>query len=76
MYQGPAGHVSRDEYLLGRPIDKQITDQYEEPESGPSNETGLLPGSIFNPSAQVSNLDLAAKIREDPLFAIKLVCPH
>uniref|UniRef100_H3D9G2 CWC25 spliceosome associated protein homolog n=1 Tax=Tetraodon nigroviridis TaxID=99883 RepID=H3D9G2_TETNG len=71
MYQGPAGHVSRDEYLLGRPIDKQITDQYEEPESGPSNETGLLPGSIFNPSAQVSTLDLAAKIREDPLFAIR-----
>lgn len=75
MYQGPAGHVSRDEYLLGRPIDKQITDQYEEPESGPSNETGLLPGSIFNPSAQVSTLDLAAKIREDPLFAIRLVHP-
>lgn len=76
MYQGPAGHVSRDEYLLGRPIDKQITDQYEEPESGPSNETGLLPGSIFNPSAQVSTLDLAAKIREDPLFVIRLVCPQ
>ncbi|TNM85545.1 hypothetical protein fugu_007816 [Takifugu bimaculatus] len=71
MYQGPAGHVSRDEYLLGRPIDKQITDQYEEPESGPSNETGLLPGSIFNPTTQASTLDLAAKIREDPLFAIR-----
>lgn len=73
MYQGPAGHVSRDEYLLGRPIDKQITDQYEEPESGPSNETGLLPGSIFNPTTPASTLDLAAKIREDPLFAIRLV---
>lgn len=75
MYQGPAGHVSRDEYLLGRPIDKQITDQYEEPESGPSNETGLLPGSIFNPTTQASTLDMAAKIREDPLFAIRLVSP-
>ncbi|XP_070683810.1 pre-mRNA-splicing factor CWC25 homolog [Pempheris klunzingeri] len=71
MYQGPAGQVSRDEYLLGRPIDKQITDQYEEPESGPSAETGLLPGSIFNPSTPASNLDLAAKIREDPLFEIR-----
>ncbi|KAG7238213.1 hypothetical protein INR49_031128 [Caranx melampygus] len=70
MYQGPAGQVSRDEYLLGRPIDKQITDQYEEPESGPSAETGLLPGSIFNPTTPASNLDLAAKIREDPLFEI------
>ncbi|XP_060903940.1 pre-mRNA-splicing factor CWC25 homolog [Labrus mixtus] len=71
MYQGPAGQVSRDEYLMGRPIDKQITDQYEEPESGPSAETGLLPGSIFNPATPASNLDLAAKIREDPLFEIR-----
>ncbi|KAM9313650.1 pre-mRNA-splicing factor CWC25 homolog [Pholidichthys leucotaenia] len=71
MYQGPAGQVSRDEYLMGRPIDKQITDQYEEPESGPSSETGLLPGSIFKPTSAASTLDLAAKIREDPLFAIR-----
>ncbi|XP_008316072.1 pre-mRNA-splicing factor CWC25 homolog [Cynoglossus semilaevis] len=71
MYQGPVGQVSRDEYLLGRPIDKQITDQYEEQESGPSSETGLLPGSIFNPVTPASNLDLAAKIREDPLFEIR-----
>ncbi|XP_012712389.1 pre-mRNA-splicing factor CWC25 homolog [Fundulus heteroclitus] len=71
MYQGPAGQVSRDEYLMGRPIDKQITDQYEEPESGPSAETGLLPGSIFNPATPASGLDLAAKIREDPLFQIR-----
>lgn len=74
MYQGAAGQVSRDEYLMGRPIDKQITDQYAEPESGPSAETGLLPGSIFNPATPASNLDLAAKIREDPLFEIRCVC--
>ncbi|XP_061584849.1 pre-mRNA-splicing factor CWC25 homolog [Cololabis saira] len=71
MYQGPAGQVSRDEYLLGRPIDKQITEQYEEPESGPSAQTGLLPGSIFNPVTPANTLDLAAKIREDPLFQIR-----
>ncbi|KAM9857375.1 pre-mRNA-splicing factor CWC25 homolog [Aulostomus maculatus] len=71
MYQGPAGQVSRDEYLLGRPIDKQITDQYEEPESGPSAETGLLPGSIFNPITPASTIDMAAKVREDPLFEIR-----
>lgn len=71
MYQGAAGQVSRDEYLMGRAIDKQITDQYAEPESGPSAETGLLPGSIFNPATPASNLDLAAKIREDPLFQIR-----
>lgn len=71
MYQGPSGQVSRDEYLLGRPIDKQITDQYADPESGPSAETGLLPGSIFNPNTAASGLDMAAKIREDPLFEIR-----
>lgn len=73
MYQGPAGQVSRDEYLLGRAIDKQITEQYEEPESGPSAETGLLPGSIFNSTTPASTLDMAAKIREDPLFEIRLM---
>ncbi|XP_061764148.1 pre-mRNA-splicing factor CWC25 homolog [Nerophis ophidion] len=71
MYQGACNQVSRDEYLMGRPIDKQITDQYEEPESGPSAETGLLPGSIFSPVTTASNLDMAAKIREDPLFEIR-----
>nr|XP_061792513.1 pre-mRNA-splicing factor CWC25 homolog [Nerophis lumbriciformis] len=71
MYQGPSSQVSRDEYLMGRPIDKQITDQYEEPESGPSAETGLLPGSIFSPVAATSSMDMAAKIREDPLFEIR-----
>ncbi|XP_076837933.1 pre-mRNA-splicing factor CWC25 homolog [Brachyhypopomus gauderio] len=71
MYQGPAGQISREEYLLGRPIDKQITQQYEEQESGPSADTGLLPGSIFNTTTSVSSLDMAAKIREDPLFEIR-----
>ncbi|TRY56292.1 hypothetical protein DNTS_002308 [Danionella cerebrum] len=71
MYQGPSGQISRDEYLLGRPIDKQITQQYEDAESGPSSETGLLPGSIFNPTSAVSTNDMAAKIREDPLFEIR-----
>ncbi|MCI4390995.1 hypothetical protein PGIGA_G00129390 [Pangasianodon gigas] len=71
MYQGPGGQISREEYLLGRPIDKQITQQYEEPESGPSAETGLLPGSIFNSTTSMSSMDMASKIREDPLFDIR-----
>ncbi|XP_060762445.1 pre-mRNA-splicing factor CWC25 homolog [Neoarius graeffei] len=71
MYQGPGGQIDRDEYLLGRPIDKQITQQYEEPESGPSAETGLLPGSIFNSNINISSMDMASKIREDPLFMIR-----
>ncbi|XP_053309893.1 pre-mRNA-splicing factor CWC25 homolog [Spea bombifrons] len=71
MYQGPGGMVNREEYLLGRPVDKFILDKMQDPESGPSTETGLLPGSIFSASGAVSSLDMATKIREDPLFMIR-----
>lgn len=71
MYQGPGGMVSRDEYLLGRPIDKYVFEKMEEREAGCSSETGLLPGSIFAPSGANSLLDMASKIREDPLFIIR-----
>ncbi|KAG8566231.1 hypothetical protein GDO81_013149 [Engystomops pustulosus] len=71
MYQGPGGMVNRDEYLLGRPVDKFILDKMQDPESGPSTETGLLPGSIFSSSGAASTLDIANKIREDPLFMIR-----
>ncbi|KAM4032704.1 pre-mRNA-splicing factor CWC25 homolog isoform 2-T2 [Anomaloglossus baeobatrachus] len=71
MYQGPGGMVNRDEYLLGRPVDKFILDKMEDPESGPSTETGLLPGSIFSKPGSASTLDIANKIREDPLFMIR-----
>lgn len=71
MYQGPGGMVNRDEYLLGRPVDKFILDKMQDPESGPSQETGLLPGSIFTSSGATSALDISNKIREDPLFMIR-----
>lgn len=71
MYQGPGGMVNRDEYLLGRPIDKYVFEKMEEREVGCSSETGLLPGSIFAPSGANSFLDMASKIREDPLFIIR-----
>lgn len=70
MYQGPGGMVSRDEYLLGRPIDKYVFEKLEK-EAGCSSETGLLPGSIFAPAGANSLLDMASKIREDPLFVIR-----
>ncbi|XP_005394341.1 PREDICTED: pre-mRNA-splicing factor CWC25 homolog [Chinchilla lanigera] len=71
MYQGPGGMVNRDEYLLGRPIDKYVFEKMEEKEAGCSSETGLLPGSIFAPAGANSLLDMASKIREDPLFIIR-----
>ncbi|XP_028930639.1 pre-mRNA-splicing factor CWC25 homolog isoform X2 [Ornithorhynchus anatinus] len=71
MYQGPGGLVNRDEYLMGRPVDKYVLEKSEDKEAGCSSETGLLPGSIFAPSGANSVLDMASKIREDPLFIIR-----
>ncbi|XP_042330988.1 pre-mRNA-splicing factor CWC25 homolog [Sceloporus undulatus] len=71
MYQGPGGMVNRDEYLMGRPVDKFVFESMEDKEAGCSSETGLLPGSIFAPTGANSALDMASKIREDPLFMIR-----
>ncbi|NXK97106.1 CWC25 factor, partial [Formicarius rufipectus] len=71
MYQGPGGMVNREEYLMGRPVDKFILEKAEDKEGGCSSETGLLPGSIFAKSGANSVLDMANKIREDPLFMIR-----
>nr|XP_054505487.1 pre-mRNA-splicing factor CWC25 homolog isoform X5 [Agelaius phoeniceus] len=68
MYQGPGGMVNRDEYLLGRPVDKFILDKVGDKDS--AGDTGLLPGSIFARAGASSVLDMATKIREDPLFMI------
>ncbi|XP_061448162.1 pre-mRNA-splicing factor CWC25 homolog isoform X2 [Rhineura floridana] len=71
MYQGPGGMMNRDEYLMGRPVDKYVFETMEDKETGCSSETGLLPGSIFAPTGANSALDMASKIREDPLFMIR-----
>ncbi|XP_070623162.1 pre-mRNA-splicing factor CWC25 homolog [Erythrolamprus reginae] len=71
MYQGPGGMVNRDEYLMGRPVDKYVFESTEDKEAGCSSETGLLPGSIFASTGANSALDMASKIREDPLFMIR-----
>ncbi|XP_032934786.1 pre-mRNA-splicing factor CWC25 homolog [Catharus ustulatus] len=71
MYQGPGGMVNRDEYLLGRPVDKFILDKVGDKDSAASEDTGLLPGSIFARAGASSVLDMATKIREDPLFMIR-----
>lgn len=71
MYQGPGGMVNREEYLMGRPVDKYVFEKTEDKDAGCSNETGLLPGSIFAKSGANSVLDMANKIREDPLFMIR-----
>lgn len=73
MYQGPGGMVNREEYLMGRPVDKFILDKVGDGDAGGSGDTGLLPGSIFARAGASSVLDMATKIREDPLFMIRFV---
>ncbi|NWH41123.1 CWC25 factor, partial [Chloropsis hardwickii] len=71
MYQGPGGMVNRDEYLLGRPVDKFILDKVGDRDGAGSGDAALLPGSIFARAGASSVLDMATKIREDPLFMIR-----
>ncbi|XP_067908591.1 pre-mRNA-splicing factor CWC25 homolog [Heterodontus francisci] len=71
MYQGTNSMVNKEEYLLGRPIDKYATDKMVDEEPGPLSDTGLLPGSIFSATGATSALDMASKIREDSLLMIR-----
>lgn len=72
MYQGPGAMVSRDEYLLGRPVDKFILPKLgDRGDAGDSGDAALLPGSAFARPAASTGLDMATKIREDPLFLIR-----
>ncbi|OAD62964.1 Pre-mRNA-splicing factor CWC25 like protein [Eufriesea mexicana] len=77
MYKGPNQLINREEYLLGRPIDKsfeQMTQVEKDIELNqvPRNhvEHECIPPSLrfFSGNEQV---DLARKMQEDPLYAIK-----
>ncbi|XP_039306963.1 pre-mRNA-splicing factor CWC25 homolog isoform X2 [Solenopsis invicta] len=77
MYKGPKQMINREEYLLGRPVDKAF-EQMQQAEKDvelnrmPKNhvEYECIPPSLrfFSGNEQV---DLARKIQEDPLYAIK-----
>ncbi|KAL6254206.1 hypothetical protein P5V15_014828 [Pogonomyrmex californicus] len=77
MYKGPNQMVNREEYLLGRPVDKAF-EQMQQAEKDaefnrmPKNhvEYECIPPSLrfFSGNEQV---DLARKIQEDPLYAIR-----
>jgi len=73
MYQGPAAMVNREEYLLGRKIDKTL-DLLEQQESGiePKKDDFDIGSTMFSSQdlSGTATVDLANKIREDPLFSI------
>ncbi|XP_029168679.1 uncharacterized protein LOC114938777 [Nylanderia fulva] len=77
MYKGPNQMVNREEYLLGRPVDKafeqmQQAEKETEINKPPKNhvEYECIPPSLrfFSGNEQV---DLIRKMQEDPLYAIK-----
>ncbi|XP_065834289.1 pre-mRNA-splicing factor CWC25 homolog isoform X1 [Oscarella lobularis] len=60
--------VNKEEYLLGRTIDRHANPLFD-----PSKEAGASggPGALFAESQLNVSVDMANKMREDPLFAIK-----
>ncbi|KAK3752373.1 hypothetical protein QZH41_000381 [Actinostola sp. cb2023] len=66
MYATP-GQVDREQYLLGKTIDKHV-----DPLANDDKETNNVPGASFSSDANANTpVDLAAKVRDDPLFLIK-----
>ncbi|XP_050049932.2 uncharacterized protein Cwc25 [Dermacentor andersoni] len=71
MYQGVAGLVDREQYLLGRKVDKNFEILKKEEDGVADKNEDEEPGAIFTMAPTNAAVDLENKIREDPLFAIK-----
>jgi len=70
IYEAPGDRINREEYLLGKKVDKYIDPTLQAAE----REKHLLattPGALFASTSSNATVDLENKIREDPLFEIK-----
>jgi hypothetical protein len=49
MYQGPGGAVDREEYLLGRAVDKNLEEQLQAEKSGVNSNSRMHPeyGTVY-----------------------------
>ncbi|MPC58919.1 Pre-mRNA-splicing factor CWC25 [Portunus trituberculatus] len=87
MYKGPGGHVSREEYLLGRKIDKAL-EQLERAEAAEEAQEGdppppqqskssytieheINPESVIRREQSDIQVDMHRKLMEDPLLLIR-----
>ncbi|UYV79520.1 CWC25 [Cordylochernes scorpioides] len=74
MYQGPSALVDKEEYLMGRSVDKtfEVIQQLETGEAKKTPDASYL-GNLLKQASAASNisLDMANKIREDHLFQIR-----
>jgi len=73
MYKGPGGVVDREEYLLGRAIDKSFEQMQQAERASTSSknivELDCLPRSLYSGGGE--QVDMARKLQEDPLYVIK-----
>lgn len=61
MYQGPGGAVDREEYLLGRAVDRTLEDQLQAEKSN-----GVNSNSRMHPEyGEISNLASTSRIRNN-----------
>ena len=70
IYEAPGDSINREEYLLGKKVDKYVDPSLQAAEK----EKHLLattPGALFASASSNATVDLENKIREDPLFEIK-----
>ena len=70
IYEAPGENINREEYLLGKKVDKYVDPTLQAAE----REKHLLattPGALFAGASVNATVDLENKIREDPLFEIK-----
>lgn len=76
MYKGLSGHVDKEEYLTGRKIDKTFELIRNEEAIGKGDlevDGDVVPHSVLAMASNGSTItvDMAAKVREDPLFDIR-----
>lgn len=76
MYGGLSGHVDKEEYLTGRKIDKTFELVRDEEAIGKGDlevDGDVVPRSVLGMASNGSTItvDMAAKIREDPLYEIR-----
>ena len=70
IYEAPGENINREDYLLGKKVDKYVDPTLQAAE----REKHLLattPGALFAGASVNATVDLENKIREDPLFEIK-----
>lgn len=75
MYKGLSGHVDREEYLTGRKVDKTF-DLIREEEGEKSHfdvDSNVVPKSVISESfSGQTSVDVDKKMKEDPLYQIKM----